>query len=64
MLEKKKIRYNEVYRAITRSAVTEVDTSTAKDCGGVAGATLPNNVFGYGRIDAMNAVNAVSNGRS
>lgn len=35
---------------------TAVPLTTAQDCGGVLGSDVPNNTFGYGRIDALAAV--------
>jgi len=36
---------------------TAVPKTTAENCGSVPGTTIPNNTFGYGRIDALAAVN-------
>ncbi len=36
---------------------TTVPKSTSQDCGPVAGTDTPNNTYGYGRIDALAAVN-------
>ena len=33
-------------------------TTSTQSCGGVAGSAIPNNVFGYGTIDAYAAVQA------
>ena len=38
---------------------TAVPKTTAQNCGSVSGTTIPNNTFGYGRIDALAAVNMV-----
>lgn len=38
---------------------TAVPLTSVQDCGGYAGDVVPNNVFGYGRIDALAAVTAV-----
>ncbi len=54
------LTYKQAYDAITSTARTStVDTSSARTCGNKAPSTYPNNVFGYGIIDAMNSVNAV-----
>jgi serine protease AprX len=36
-------------------------TTTAQDCGGVSGSQVPNNTFGYGRIDAEKALTLLPN---
>ncbi|HEX9989316.1 MAG TPA: S8 family serine peptidase, partial [Chloroflexia bacterium] len=36
--------------------------SGATTCGGIASTTIPNNHFGYGRVDALAAVNSVTGG--
>jgi len=42
---------------IERTAVAEVKTSnTASTCGGTPSTEIPNNIFGYGRVDALAAV--------
>lgn len=38
--------------------VSATPTKSTQNCGGVAGANIPNNVFGYGRINAYEAVKA------
>ena len=38
--------------------VTATPTKSSQNCGGVAGANVPNNVFGYGLINAYEAVKA------
>ncbi|MBP7865282.1 MAG: S8 family serine peptidase [Acidobacteria bacterium] len=38
---------------------TAVPLTTTQTCGGVPGSSIPNNTFGYGRIDAFAAVSAV-----
>jgi len=40
---------------------TAVPKTTAENCGSVIGTTIPNNTFGYGRIDALAAVNRAIN---
>jgi len=40
--------------ALMRSTAV-LDTINAQACGGIAAATIPNNVVGYGRIDALSA---------
>ena len=37
---------------------TAVPKTTDEECGGVLGSEVPNNTYGYGRIDALAAVNA------
>ena len=44
----------EAIEAIIRD--TAVPLTTTEDCGGVFGSDVPNNTFGYGRIDALAAV--------
>ncbi len=34
-------------------------TTTTQDCGGVLGSAVPNNTYGYGRLDILSAVKAV-----
>lgn len=42
---------------IERTAIADVKTTaTASTCGGTDAATIPNNIFGYGRVDALAAV--------
>jgi serine protease AprX len=36
---------------------TAVNLTSAQTCGGVAGSTIPNNTFGFGRINALAAIN-------
>lgn len=38
---------------------TALNLTSAQTCGGVAGTTIPNNTFGFGRINALAAVNLV-----
>ena len=38
---------------------TAVQLTTTENCGGVSGSQIPNNTFGWGRIDALAAVNKV-----
>lgn len=47
-------RVDDVRNLIQRTAFTAV--ASTQTCGGIAPATLPNNVFGHGRIDALAAV--------
>ena len=37
---------------------TAVPKTTEEECGGIPGSEVPNNTYGYGRIDALAAVNA------
>jgi hypothetical protein len=47
-------------RAILEStANSAVTVSPAQTCGGTASTAIPNNSFGYGRVDALAAVNSV-----
>jgi uncharacterized repeat protein (TIGR01451 family) len=39
---------------------TAVPRTTAEECGNVPGSDIPNNTYGWGRIDALAAVNAAS----
>lgn len=38
-----------------------VSVSPAQTCGGIASTSVPNNSFGYGRVDVLAAVNAAAN---
>ncbi|MDP3859401.1 MAG: S8 family serine peptidase [Stagnimonas sp.] len=50
-------RVADIRTLIERTANPNVATSnTAATCGGTDAATIPNNIFGYGRIDALAAV--------
>jgi subtilisin family serine protease len=40
---------------------TALALTTTESCGGVAGSTVPNNTYGYGRIDALAAVQRARN---
>lgn len=52
--------FSQIFNAITNTAVTKnLDTTGATTCGGKPASSYPNNVFGYGRIDAVNSVNAI-----
>ncbi len=48
---------NGIESLLTGSAVPRTTTQT---CGGVPGSSIPNNTYGYGRVDALNAYNALS----
>lgn len=50
-------RVDDVRNLIARTAFTGVASTQA--CGGVAASTIPNSVFGFGRIDALAAVNGI-----
>jgi uncharacterized repeat protein (TIGR01451 family) len=39
---------------------TAVQLTTTQECGGIPGSQIPNNTFGYGRIDALAAYNALN----
>ena len=43
-----------VKRILSQTAVVK---TTAENCGGVSGSNIPNNTYGFGRIDALAAVN-------
>lgn len=43
---------------ITQSAIPK---TTNENCGGIPGSQVPNNTYGYGRIDALGALNLVLN---
>jgi len=45
-----------VLRSTANPAVT---VSPAQTCAGISSITIPNNTFGYGRVDALAAINAV-----
>jgi len=52
-------RVADVRALIERTANPDVKTAnTASTCGGTDAATIPNNIFGHGRIDALAAVQA------
>jgi hypothetical protein len=36
--------------------VTATPTKSSQNCGGISGSQIPNNTFGYGRINAYDAV--------
>jgi hypothetical protein len=44
---------------LKNTANAAVTVSPAQTCGGTASTTVPNNSFGYGRVDVLAAVNAV-----
>jgi len=39
---------------------TATERTTTQNCGGILGSTIPNNTYGYGRLDILSAVNAGS----
>jgi subtilisin family serine protease len=43
---------------------TSVPRTTSQSCGGVAGSQIPNNTYGWGRVDALSAVQAVTSAAS
>ena len=43
--------------AIENHSSSAVPRTTTQTCGGVPGTQIPNNTYGWGRIDALNAVN-------
>ena len=47
---------NAIEQALFSSATERTTTQT---CGGVAGDTIPNNTYGYGRLDVLSAVESV-----
>ena len=40
----------------SRMKLNAVQLTTTQECGGVPGDTIPNNTYGYGRIDATASV--------
>jgi hypothetical protein len=46
--------------AFFNTANPNVTVNPAQTCGGITSTTIPNNSFGYGRIDVLAAVNSVS----
>lgn len=48
---------DEIENALFSSAVER--TTTTQDCGDVLGSAVPNNTYGYGRLDILSAVNTV-----
>lgn len=53
------IVYQDIYNAITQTAVTSSLNIGARPCGFKQVGEFPNNEYGYGRIDAVNSVNAI-----
>lgn len=53
-------RNPEAVEQIIKAAVVQI--SNAQTCGGIAGTTWPNNQVGFGRIDALTAVQAATAG--
>jgi subtilisin family serine protease len=51
-------RPDSIEHIITRSAIPRTST---QDCGGVDSDLIPNNIYGWGRIDAWNAVQSALN---
>lgn len=45
---------------LQNTANPNVIVSPVQTCGGIASTTIPNNSFGYGRVDALAAVNSVA----
>ncbi len=43
-----------VKKILERTAVAKTSTQT---CGGISGSEIPNNTYGWGRVDALEAVN-------
>ncbi|MGE5235854.1 MAG: S8 family serine peptidase [Acidobacteriota bacterium] len=52
----------QVDQIATRIEQTAVPRTTSQTCGGVPGSTIPNNTYGWGRIDALNAVSMANLG--
>ncbi|RHZ22884.1 hypothetical protein DYB28_008164 [Aphanomyces astaci] len=50
--------YDQVYRALTENADTDTLTPPNKTCGGIPNTQYPNNLFGHGRLNIFNAVDA------
>lgn len=61
MLEKNaNVSYGQIYNTITKTSVrSSLELGATKSCGGVSNSAWPNNVFGHGRIDALNSVKAI-----
>lgn len=52
--------FSQIFNAITNTAErTGLNKSGAATCGGTSADVYPNNIFGYGRIDAVRAVGAI-----
>jgi len=50
--------FKQIFNRITSKAVTKsLDTESENTCDLKSQKSFPNNVFGYGRIDAVNSVN-------
>jgi subtilisin family serine protease len=47
---------DQLEQLISRSALAK---TSAENCGGVPGDQVPNNVYGYGRIDALNTIYSI-----
>ncbi|KAF0716730.1 Aste57867_2694 [Aphanomyces stellatus] len=52
------ITYDEIYKALTTTAVRDTLKSSNQTCGGIPDTIFPNNNFGYGRIDVAKAAGA------
>ncbi|CAL8133611.1 unnamed protein product [Orchesella dallaii] len=58
--KKPTLTYDEAYAAITEHAVTDtLKTDTASDCNDIDANNFPNNVFGHGRVDSVDSVDAI-----
>jgi len=51
-------RPDSIEYVITRSSIPRTST---QDCGGVDGDSIPNNTFGWGRVDALYAIQSALN---
>ncbi|TMW69614.1 hypothetical protein Poli38472_001770 [Pythium oligandrum] len=51
------LSYNQVYEIITQAADRKLG-ATGQSCGGIADNVYPNNMYGYGRVNALRAVNS------
>ena len=38
---------------------TAIPRTTSQDCGNIPGSTIPNNTYGWGRVDAWTALNEI-----
>ncbi|KAF0716731.1 Aste57867_2695 [Aphanomyces stellatus] len=52
------ITYDEIYKALTTTAVRDTLKSSNQTCGGIPDTLFPNNNFGFGRIDVAKAAGA------
>ncbi|GAB9475354.1 hypothetical protein Gpo141_00012453 [Globisporangium polare] len=53
---KPEMSYDQVLKALTSTTDTKSLVSTKRVCGEIPDTVFPNNIFGYGRINVLNAV--------